>query len=142
MAFIDDMRAEGHAVESTCRVLREQGCPVAARTYRAWRRGCPPADRTVSDAVIMDAILATAGTPEELYGRRKMTHHLRRTGHQVAFCTVDRIMAELGRPVEAGGGGRSRVVAVLVMVSRCSVIPVPGWVIHRWGGAVMRGGLV
>ncbi len=97
MAFIDDMRAEGHAVESTCRVLREQGCPVAARTYRAWRRGRPPADRTVSDAVIMDAILATAGTPEELYGRRKMTHHLRRAGHQVAFCTVDRIMAELGR---------------------------------------------
>ena len=34
--------------------------------------------------------LATAGTPEELYGRRKMTHHLRRAGHQVAFCTVDR----------------------------------------------------
>ena len=97
MAFIDDMRAEGHAVESTCRVLREQGCPVAARTYRAWRRGRPPADRTVADAVIMDAILATAGTPEELYGRRKMTHHLRRAGHQVAFCTVDSIMAELGR---------------------------------------------
>ena len=28
------MRAEGHAVESICRVLREQGCQVAARTYR------------------------------------------------------------------------------------------------------------
>jgi hypothetical protein len=39
MAFIDAMRDEGHAVESTCRVLREQGCPVAARTYRAWKRG-------------------------------------------------------------------------------------------------------
>jgi putative transposase len=36
----------------------------------------------------MDAILATAGTPEELYGRRKMTHHLRRAGHQVAFLGV------------------------------------------------------
>jgi hypothetical protein len=97
MGFIDGMRAEGHTVESTCRVLREQGCPVAARTYRAWRCGWPPADRTVSDAVITDAILATACTPEELYGRRKMTHHLRRTGHQVAFCTVDRLMRDLGR---------------------------------------------
>jgi hypothetical protein len=97
MGFIDDMRTEGHAVESICRVLREQGCPVAARTYRVWRRGRPPANRTVSDAVITDAILATGGTPEELYGRRKMTHHLRRAGHQVAFCTVDRIMADLGR---------------------------------------------
>ena len=52
MGFIDDMRAEGHAVESTCRVLREQGCPVAARTYRAWRRGCRPAARTISDEVV------------------------------------------------------------------------------------------
>jgi hypothetical protein len=62
MAFIDDMRAEGHAVESTCRVLREQGCQVAARTYRAWRRCRPPAARTLSDAVIVNAILATTGT--------------------------------------------------------------------------------
>jgi putative transposase len=37
MGFIDTMRAQGHAVESVCRVLREQGCQVAARTYRAWR---------------------------------------------------------------------------------------------------------
>jgi hypothetical protein len=44
MAFIDDMRAEGNA-ESTCWVLCEQSCPVAARTYRAWRRGCRPAAR-------------------------------------------------------------------------------------------------
>ena len=29
MAFIDAQRAEGHAVESTCQVLREQGCRVA-----------------------------------------------------------------------------------------------------------------
>jgi putative transposase len=97
MAFIDDMRGEGHAVESTCRVLREQGCAVAARTYRAWRRGRSPAPRTVSDAAVMNAIIATAGTPEGLYGRRKMTHHLRRGGHQVAYCTVDRLMTTLGR---------------------------------------------
>ena len=56
MGFIDTLRAEGYAVESTCRVLREQDCEVAARTYRAWRadgslpgpsavnagRNCPP----------------------------------------------------------------------------------------------------
>jgi putative transposase len=35
--------------------------------------------------MIMDAILATAGSPE------------RRAGHQVAFCTVDHIMGVLGR---------------------------------------------
>ena len=97
MAFIDDMRAAGHAVESTCRVLSSQGCRVAARTYRSWKQANRPvAARTISDAVITDALLATAGTPEGLYGRRKMTHWLRRQGHDVAFCTVDRLMRDLG----------------------------------------------
>jgi transposase InsO family protein len=77
-------------------VLREQGVQVAARTYRAWRTGRAPSARTVSDAVLTDALLATQNTPEGLYGRKKMTHHLRRSGHQVAFCTVDRLMRELG----------------------------------------------
>ena len=30
MGFIDTMRSEGHAVESICRVLREQGCQITA----------------------------------------------------------------------------------------------------------------
>ena len=112
MAFLDDMRAEGRAVESTCRVLREQGCPVAARTYRAWKQGRPPAERTISDAVLTDAILATAGTPEGLYGRRKMTHHLRRAGHPVAFCTVHRLMTDLGRNgIRRGKGLRTTIPA-------------------------------
>ncbi|MDR7173062.1 transposase InsO family protein [Nocardia kruczakiae] len=34
--------------------------------------------------------------PEAMYGRRKMTRYLRRRGQSVAFCTVDRIMRELG----------------------------------------------
>jgi putative transposase len=102
MAFVDDMRRRGHAVESTCRVLSEQGCPVAARTYRAWklawahhRQDQQIAARTASDAALMNALIATKGT-EGLYGRRKMTHYLCRKGHQVAFCTVDRLMRDLG----------------------------------------------
>jgi len=79
MGFIDTMRAEGHAVESTCRVLREQDCQVAARTYRAWR-GQAPAARTITDASLVDQIKALCWkrdergvlrlTPEGLYGRR------------------------------------------------------------------------
>ena len=83
MAFIDDMRAEGHAVESTCRVLREQGCPVAARTYRAWRAGRRARRSHRSDARDRSTrSWPPRGTPEGLYGRRKMTHHLRRAGHR------------------------------------------------------------
>ena len=96
MAFIDDMRARGHAVESICTVLTGAGCKVAARTYRSWKQPGRVAARTRSDAVIIDALLATRGTPEQLYGRRKMTHYLRRAGHRVAGCTVDRLMRDLG----------------------------------------------
>ncbi len=117
MGFIDTMRAEGHAVESICRVLREQGCRVAARTYRTWRRAnrCV-AVRTVSDAVVVGALLATRltpegrRTPEGLYGRRKMTALLRRQGLQVAHCTVDRLMRDLGmNGVRRGKGVRTTI---------------------------------
>jgi transposase InsO family protein len=113
MAFIDDMRAAGHAVESTCRVLSSQGCRVAARTYRSWKQANRLiAPRTVSDAVIIDALVGTRGTPEGLYGRRKMTHWLRRQGHEVAFCTVDRLMRDLGvNGVRRGRGVRTTIPA-------------------------------
>jgi transposase InsO family protein len=113
MAFIDDMRSKGHAVESTCRVLTEHGCQVAARTYRSWRQKKPPiAVRTMTDAVIIDALIAVQGTPEGLYGRRKMTRWLRRQGHQVAFCTTDRLMRDLGmNGVRRGKGVRTTIPA-------------------------------
>jgi putative transposase len=113
MSFIDQMRARGHAVESICTVLTEAGCRVAARTYRAWRRpGRPVAARTVNDAIVLDALLATRGTPEQLYGRRKMTAYLRRGGLRVAFCTVDRLMGDLGmQGVRRGKGLRTTIAA-------------------------------
>jgi putative transposase len=83
--------------------LREQGVQVAARTYRAWKQpGRPVAARTIADAVVIDALRQARSTPdgrptpESLYGRRKMTALLRRRGLQVARCTVDRLMRELG----------------------------------------------
>ena len=96
MGFIDTMRSEGHAVESTCAVLTEHGCPVAARTYRAWKSRSVVAARTVSDAIVVDKLRALQGTPESLYGRRKMTAYLRRDGLQTAHCTVDRLMRQEG----------------------------------------------
>lgn len=108
MGFIDTMRAEGHAVETVCRVLREQGLQVAARTYRAWRAaGGRPAARTITDAIVQDAVRAAAWTttadgrrvlaPEGLYGRRKMTALLRRTTvADASRGAVDRAMRALG----------------------------------------------
>ncbi len=106
MGFIDAMRADGHAVVSICRVLREQGCQVAARTYRAWRLRRLAA-RTISDAQVVDAVRDIAWTirpdgpreltPEGLYGRRKMTAQLSRTTMPtVSSGAVDRAMRILG----------------------------------------------
>ena len=101
------MRAEGHAVESICRVLREQGCQVAARTYRSWRQpGRAVAERTVTDAIVVDLVRDLAWTvdeqgrrrltPEGLYGRRKMTAMVRRTLPGASAGSVDRAMRALG----------------------------------------------
>jgi putative transposase len=100
------MRAEGRAVESICRVLREQGCQIAARTYRQWARaGQVVADRTISDAVVQDRVRELAWTvdtegrrrltPEGLYGRRKMTALVRRSMPTVSPGSVDRAMKAL-----------------------------------------------
>jgi transposase InsO family protein len=148
MAFIDDMRSRNHAVESTCRILGKLGCRVAARTYRCWRQANRPvAARTVHDAHIVDALLATKHTPEGLYGRRKMTHYLRRQGHQVAFCTVDRLMRQLGmNGVRRGKRVRTTVPATAAdraadLLNRDFTAPAPNtrWVadftyVRTWAG--------
>jgi len=109
LGFIDTMRAEGHAVESIIRVLREQGVKIAARTYRAQRQGMVAA-RTITDAQVYGAVREAAWTtveiagrpvrkltPEGLYGRRKMTALIRRTTIPGASRgAVDRAMRALG----------------------------------------------
>jgi transposase InsO family protein len=107
MGFIDTMRAEGHAVESICRVLREQGCQVAARTYRSWKQpDRAVAERTITDAIVIDLVRDLAWrvdeqgrrrlTPEGLYGRRKMTALVRRSLPETSAGSVDRAMRALG----------------------------------------------
>ncbi|MDZ7884169.1 MAG: hypothetical protein U5N53_15290 [Mycobacterium sp.] len=106
IAFIDSLRTNGYAVESICRVLNDQGCTIAARTYRAWRSRTP-APRTVSDAHVVrcgavdlvwntDADGRRKMTPEGLYGRVKMRAHLDRTAIPgVSYGAVDRAMKML-----------------------------------------------
>jgi len=99
MGFIDTMRSQGRAVESICRVLREQGCQIAARTYRAWNSaGRVVAARTVSDAHVVDAVRDIAWTTDAQGRRkRKMTAYLRRTVMPAASAgSVDRAMRTLG----------------------------------------------
>lgn len=72
IGFIEKMRGEGHAVESICRVLREQGCQIAARIYRAMRSGQRGLSaRTVTDAQTVEAIRQVAFATDT-YGRRRL----------------------------------------------------------------------
>ena len=110
VVFIDECRRAGHAVESICHVLTEQGCQIAARTYRLWRcPGQPVAARRVTDAQVLDRVrdlawtVDTTGqlagvrrmTPEGLYGRRKMTRLVQRTLPEASPGAVDRAMKAL-----------------------------------------------
>ena len=107
MGFIDEMRTQGHAVESVCRVLRGQGCQVAARTYRDWK-AAQPSGRDVEDAYLMNKIWdlfhvrdtrtgAWRASAESLYGRRKVTAWLHANGHpDLAHCTVARCLSAMG----------------------------------------------
>lgn len=110
IAFIDQLRAQGHTVESILRVLREQGVQIAARTYRSWRQG-RVSTRTITDAMVVDVIrdivwttvalpdgtVKRKMTPEGLYGRRKMTALVRRTRlPDASWGAVDRAMRLLG----------------------------------------------
>jgi hypothetical protein len=89
VAFVDELRSDGHAVELICRVLREQDCEVATRTYPEWKRvDRHVADRVISDAQVVGTVRDIAWTIEPegrrklaregLYGRRKMTALVRR----------------------------------------------------------------
>jgi len=107
MGFIDKVRAQGFAVESICRVLREQGCQVAARTYRAWKAaGSLPARSPTRGSSTWSAgwsgrsSCGPAGCwwlPKGCMGRRKMTALVRRRQLPDASAgAVDRAMRLLG----------------------------------------------
>ncbi len=52
---------------------------------------------------VTDALLSTVDQSEGMYRRRKMTSYLQRGGHEVAACTVDRIMCDEGLNGVIGG---------------------------------------
>ncbi len=123
VAFIEEMRTEGHAVESICRVLREQGWQIAARTFRDWARtNRPVAVRTVTDARVTNQVRDLAWTidhagarrmtPEGLDGRRRMTALVQRTAPDTSPGAVDRAMKSLSlRGIRRSKGIRTTIPA-------------------------------
>jgi transposase InsO family protein len=94
ISFIDAYR-DDHGVEPICKVL-----PIAPSTYHAHarRRANPetaPA-RVKRDAQVMDEIRRVFDENFQVYGVRKVWRQMLREGHDVARCTVARLMRKMG----------------------------------------------
>ena len=89
ITFIDEHKDE-FGVEPICRQL-----PIAPQTYYA-ARSRPPSKRSVSDEETAARIRAVHTSNYGVYGARKVHAQLRRDGHPVARCTVERLMRREG----------------------------------------------
>ncbi len=87
--YIDASRAR-FGVEPICQVLQ-----VAPSTYYA-ARGRPPSARCMRDEALKLKLAQVHRDQFGVYGARKLWHQLRREGTQVARCTVERLMRQLG----------------------------------------------
>lgn len=100
VTFIEDHkdRRDGGlrwGVESICDVLTQHGVKIAPSTYYD-ARGRGPSPREVSDERWKPIILGTWEKQRKVFGARKLWLRLRRDGHDIARCTVERLMRELG----------------------------------------------
>jgi transposase InsO family protein len=94
VAFIDEQR-QYYGVESICKVL-----PIAPATYYAHRkRRLSPEERparTKSDEALRVEIKRVWDDNFQVYGAQKVWQQLRREGVDVARCTVERLMRDMG----------------------------------------------
>jgi putative transposase len=93
-AFVDEHRRV-HGVEPICRVL--QIAPSGCRRHAARQR--TPAlhsARTQRDKVLLPRIERVWRANLQVYGADKVWRQLRREGHPVARCTVERLMRRQG----------------------------------------------
>jgi putative transposase len=92
--FIDEHR-QVFGVEPICRVLAEHGCVIAPSTYYA-ARDRAPSQRRLRDEQLKSEILRVWKANHRIFGARKVWIVLRGEGIEVARCTVERLMRELG----------------------------------------------
>ncbi len=94
IAFIDDQR-EVHGAEPICKVL-----PIAPSTYHDHiaKRADPAKSsaRARRDMALKPEIARVFGENFEVYGVRKVWRQMMRDGCDVARCTVERLMQDMG----------------------------------------------
>jgi transposase InsO family protein len=147
IAVMDDHRAT-YGVEPICRVL-----PIAPSTYydHVAKRADPAkrSARAKRDTALKADIRRVFADNFAVYGARKVWRQLRRDGHGVARCTVERLMRAMdlrgavrGKPVRTTISDKA-AACPLDHVSRCFRAPGPNmlWVsdftyVATWQGFV------
>ncbi|MEV5431719.1 IS3 family transposase [Streptomyces sp. NPDC052701] len=94
--MIEHLKGMGLGVGFICRVLE-----LSESAYYA-RRKRPKLARRLRDEQLVPLIVQVHDESGATYGARRITRALRRKGVEVARCTVERLMAELG---QFGAGG-------------------------------------
>jgi transposase InsO family protein len=102
---IDHLRERGLGVDPVCRVLE-----LSPSTYFA-RKKRPKSARRLRDEQLMPLIEEIHAESGATYGARRITRALRRKGIEVARCTVERLMRELGIEGVIRGQRRRTTVA-------------------------------
>ena len=104
--YIDEHR-EKLGVEPICEVLTSAGTETASSTYYAVKTRLPSA-RPVSDAATSAVVQRVHSSNYGVYSACRVHAHLRREGHQVARCTVERLMRAAGlRGISRATGPRT-----------------------------------
>ncbi|MFF8618621.1 IS3 family transposase [Streptomyces sp. NPDC015350] len=97
VTFIDEHRDRFGGVEPICRTLTEHDCRIAPSTYYAHKKRLEtPSARSLRDEELKERIQEVYTSNYRVYGARKIWRALNRQGHEVARCTVERLMRELG----------------------------------------------
>jgi putative transposase len=107
--FIDENK-DRFGVEPMCAQLAELGCAFAPSTYYD-ARSRPRSRRAVRDDYLMELIRKTYDENYSCYGARKVWLALRQDDHDVARCTVERLMRVLGLRGPSRGKVRRTTVA-------------------------------
>ncbi|WRZ96665.1 IS3 family transposase [Streptomyces sp. NBC_00841] len=97
--MIDHLRDKGLGVDPVCRVLE-----LSPSTYFA-RKKRPKSARRLRDEQLIPLIEQVHAESGGTYGARRITRALCRKGVDVARCTVERLMAELGPEASSVAGG-------------------------------------
>jgi transposase InsO family protein len=94
IAFIDQHRGD-YGVEPICRVL-----PIAPSTYHEHlAQRCDPSrlsSRAQRDQMLQPEVIRVFAENFGVYGVRKVWRQMRREGFDIARCTVERLMRDLG----------------------------------------------